>query len=570
MLEVSNPELFLEILLKNNLITQENITEIKRQHQITGENVKTIIKRLEYCDDIQMLQGIADYYGMPAVRLADVQFNRELLKIAPIELVQMYKIAPFQQENNKIKVAIDDPNNFKGLDEFRLVVGMDIEPYLALNNELTEFIDKNYGASGTSIEDMLESIQEDALQLIEETGVTKDELEQAESAPIIKLVNLVFLQALKSRASDIHIEPKERSLEIRYRVDGILHKQVSPPKRLQGPIISRLKLMAGCDLAERRVPQDGRIKLRMLGKDIDLRFSALPSIHGESLVMRILDKAGLLLSLDQVGFLPHTIKKFEQLIARPNGIILVTGPTGSGKTTTLYAALNRLNTFDRKIITAEDPVEYQINGINQLQIHHDIGLDFARALRAMLRQAPDVILVGEIRDLETAEIAIRSALTGHLVFSTLHTNDAPSSITRLIDMGINPYLVASSVEAIMAQRLVRKICEKCKEPYEPSKLELQEMNVTREEVKDVTFYHGRGCEECNMSGYRGRTAIFELLVIDEDIREMILTNTPSNEIARYAREKKGMETLRDYGFLKVKRGETTIIEVKRITATDEA
>mgnify|MGYP001619386245 FL=1 len=360
---------------------------------------------------------------------------------------------------------------------------------------------------------------------------------------------------------------------IRYRVDGVLHDRLVPPKRLQGAILSRLKLMASCDISERRIPQDGRIKMKVptgMGKqtkNIDLRFSTLPSLYGESVVMRILDKSGVSLGLEQVGFLPHTIEEFNALIAKPNGVILVTGPTGSGKTTTLYAALNKLNTPDRKLITVEDPVEYQLDGINQVQIRSDIGLDFAKGLRSLLRQSPDVILVGEIRDLETAEIAIRAALTGHLVFSTLHTNDAPGAITRLIDMGINPFLVASSVNAIMAQRLVRRICKECVQEMKPDELTMAEFELTPEMMAGKTYLQGAGCKECNMTGYRGRTTIFELMTVDDEIKDLILMNASAGEIRKVAR-KKGMRTLREYGLLKIELGMTTFVEVMKVTPSE--
>jgi general secretion pathway protein E/type IV pilus assembly protein PilB len=385
-----------------------------------------------------------------------------------------------------------------------------------------------------------------------------------DDAPVIKLVNMIIEEALKRRASDIHIEPLEHKFRIRYRIDGVLHEIQGPPKRLQGSIISRLKIMAGMDIAEKRMPQDGRIKLKLEKKELDLRVSTLPATYGESVVMRILDKSGFMVGLEDMGFLPENKKDFEKLINLPNGMILVTGPTGSGKTTTLYATLSHINQKERKVITIEDPVEYQLDGINQVQVKSQINLTFASGLRSMLRQAPDIIMVGEIRDLETAEIAIQSALTGHLIFSTLHTNDAVGTVARLIDMGIKPYLVASTVQGILAQRLVRTICPSCREAYNPSAEEAAMLSISPGRLKDCELYKGKGCSACNNTGFKGRMGIYELLIMNDNMRELVIENTPSTVLCKKAREF-GMRTLKEDGMEKVKRGYTTIEEILRVT-----
>ncbi len=570
-LDETNPEGFLQALRGYNLLTEEQVSQAQREREITGEPLRRILQKISGLNEVDILQAVAYHYSLDTIQLSVAEIPPDIIEKVPFELAKKLRIIPVQMDGRRMTVAVDDPTNFRSLDEARASIGFEIETVLATPDEIDAALDKYYGAgmdavmANLSLDDIMSEIKADAAEEDEDLG--------ADAAPIIKYVDYLIQTAYKARASDIHIEPRERKLIIRYRIDGVLHEQQSPPKKMQGAVLARLKLMAGCDLAEKRIPQDGRIKLRMMQqgkrKDIDLRFSALPSMYGEAIVMRILDKSGISLGLEQVGLLPETIETFQNIIRKPNGIFLVTGPTGSGKTTTLYAALNTLNTPDRKIITVEDPVEYQLDGINQMQVRHDIGLDFTKGLRALLRQSPDVILVEEMRDLETAEIGIRAALTGHLVFSTLHTNDAPSSVTRLIDMGINPFLVSSSVEAIMAQRLIRRICANCKAEGEVPDVILSDFGMTRDDVKGEVFFEGKGCAECNNTGYRGRTTIFELMLLDEDLRELILQNAPTTELRALAR-KKGMDTLREYGMKKIRLGQTTFLEVQRATPSEVA
>jgi type IV pilus assembly protein PilB len=426
-----------------------------------------------------------------------------------------------------------------------------------------------YGHVGSTVESMLEEITEGTVSMPGTAGqelMTEGEVSEAD-APIIKLVSLIILEAFRNRASDIHLEPLPKKFRVRYRIDGVLHEVDSPPKRLQSAIISRVKIMANMSIAEKRLPQDGRIQINVMGRDLDLRVSSIPSNHGESIVMRILDKEGLMLGLPQLGFFSDDQQTFERMIGLSDGILLVTGPTGSGKTTTLYACLNYINRPDRKIITVEDPVEYQLSGVNQVHVRTDIGLTFASALRSILRQAPNIILVGEIRDKETAEIAVQASLTGHLVFSTLHTNDAPSAIIRLIDIGVKPFLVASSTRAIMAQRLVRKICDKCKEEYKPSESELRLIGPAARQLAEAQLFHGRGCNDCSFSGYRSRRGIFEIFVVNDEVRHMIFERVSASELRTKARQL-GMRTLREDGIRKVVSGMTTLQEVLRVTMGD--
>ncbi len=477
--------------------------------------------------------------------------------------IREHKIIPLEMKNNLLKVLMADPANGEVIDSLRVALSVDVQVYGGDGKMIDDFISRYYSQETQDIGKMIENIDENGVEFVGEEGEDVGHLKDlASEAPIIKLVNLLITQAVESRASDIHIEPFEDELKVRYRIDGVLHNIESVPKKLQAALVSRVKIMAKLNIAERRLPQDGRIRLKVGEKEIDLRVSSIPIIYGESVVMRILDKEGIVIDLDQLGFSEETLTPFRNLIRKPHGIILVTGPTGSGKTTTLYGALDKINSPDRKIITVEDPVEYQLKGVNQIQVKPQIGLNFANTLRHIVRQDPDVIMIGEIRDLETAEIAVQSSLTGHLVFSTLHTNDAPSAITRLLDIGVESFLLSSTIRGILAQRLVRIICPHCKEK-DPSVMSLEELAPFGIGA-DVDLYRGKGCEKCTFTGYFGRTGVFELLVVDDDMRRLILRSADANELRNMAR-KLGMKTLLEDGAVKVRKGLTTVNEVFRVT-----
>ena len=472
-------------------------------------------------------------------------------------------VIPLEMKQNTLKVVMANPDDKETIDALSVATSADVEAYGSDPKAVSDYIAKFYGQEAQNINKIVEDMGEGGFEFIreeeEDVGHLKD---LASEAPIIRLVNLILTRAVESRASDVHIEPFEDELKVRYRIDGVLHQTESTPKKLQAAIISRIKIMAKLNIAERRLPQDGRIKLKVGDTEVDLRVSTIPTLHGESVVMRILHKEGITIDLDLLGFPPRTLANFNQLITKPNGIVLVTGPTGSGKTTTLYGGLDKINSPDVKIITVEDPVEYQLKGVNQIQVKPQIGLNFANTLRHIVRQDPDIIMIGEIRDLETAEIAIQSALTGHLVFSTLHTNDAPSAITRLLDMGVENFLLSSTVRGILAQRLVRVICPSCKEldPSIANREELVKLGIS----PDIPLYRGRGCEQCASTGYYGRFGIFELLLVDDEIRRLILQNADANQLREVAR-KNGMRTLLEDGSEKIKAGTTTLSEVLRVT-----
>jgi len=473
-------------------------------------------------------------------------------------------VMPLSHENNALQIVMSDPNDLDTIEKLRFILNKDIAPVLADREDIIAAINAHYGQSETeSVDSMLSEFTDTQIDFTETEATTALSNMDESDSPVVKLVNLIIQEAIKARASDIHIEPFGDRIRVRYRIDGVLVERDSPPRRLQAPLTSRIKIMGNIDISEKRRPQDGRIKMSVQGNHFDLRVSLLPTVHGQSTVMRILDRGSIQVSIKDLGFSDDDHKRFQTIIKRPNGIFLVTGPTGSGKTTTLYAALNELNRPDRKIITAEDPVEYYLPGINQVEVRHNIGLDFARIIRAMLRQAPNIILVGEIRDKETAEIAVQASLTGHLVFSTLHTNDAPSAITRLGDIGVPPFLIASSVIAIMAQRLVRLICPKCKESYTPPMAELKAAGYTPEQLKTAQFARGQGCNHCHHTGYRGRKGIFEMMAMNATIREMTFNREPTQQIRKKARLT-GMRTLLEDGLNKALRGITTLDEVLSI------
>jgi len=561
-----------EILIEKGAITEGELQEaLNEQSQDGSRRLGEILMDLGHVDQEDVNSALAEQMGIEEVDLAEAEIDRDVIERVPRDMANLYKILPVDMADGAMRVALSDPTNFNAVDSLSMFLGCDVVPVLVKKQQLRDALERYYQIMDQSIETMLEDLTSDeTLTLPDDVSVSlesdEDEVESDE-APVIKLVSLLITDALKSRASDIHIEPFEKSIRIRYRVDGVLHEVPAPPKRFQNAVLSRIKIMSGMNIAEKRIPQDGRIQMKVLDRDIDLRVSDLPTIYGETIVMRILDKTGLLLGLGELGFLEDDQDTFERLIKNPNGIFLVTGPTGSGKTTTLYGVLNTLNIPDVKIITIEDPVEYMLSGINQVQVRTEIELTFERGLRTMLRQAPNIIMVGEIRDLEAGEIAIRAALTGHLVFSTLHTNDAPSAITRLVDMGIQPFLVASAVRGVMAQRLVRQICPNCKVEYTPEEHQIRDGGREPGECENMTFYKGEGCDLCHGGGYKGRKGIFEIMVMDEELQELALQRVPSTVLREVAR-KNGMHTLREDAWLKVERGITTLDEIIRVTQAD--
>jgi general secretion pathway protein E/type IV pilus assembly protein PilB len=516
-------------------------------------------------------QAKAAHFGAEVVNLAELKLSDEVIALMRRDIARKYRAIPVSQHGTTITVAVSDPSDLDVVDSLHHLLRADIELKVASEEDIEAALNKYYGGRQNNKDDAKwrETIQEltEAEVGLETIRGADDGAVVDADAPIIKMVNQMIVEAFKLRASDIHLEPLAKKFRVRYRIDGVLQEMKGPPKNLQASVISRLKIQSNMSIAERRIPQDGRIQSKVGNKFIDLRVSCLPTNHGESIVMRILDKEGLRLGLPELGFFTDDQQTFEKLIGLPDGILLVTGPTGSGKTTTLYSCLHFINRPDRKIITVEDPVEYQLAGINQVQVNEVVGLTFAGALRAILRQAPNVIMLGEIRDLETATIAINASLTGHLVFSTLHTNDAPSAVTRLIDIGVKPFLVASSTRALMAQRLVRKVCRRCAAPHQPDEAELRALNLEPGAIANATFMKGKGCNECGNTGYRGRFGVFEIFVIDDEARKLIYDKVPSSVLRNRAREM-GMRTLREDGVRKVLAGLTTTEEVVRATVGD--
>lgn len=564
---------FTDILIRQRVLSAEQVHEADQMAQQAGMRLQDALIRLGYATGEEVMRAMAEQYGMDYVDLSEVVIPPSVVELVPESLARENVILPLAEDDGMLKIIASDPDDYDTLEKLRFILNRRIETALAPRESILEAINRYYGQTvGESADSMLQEFTDTAIDFTETDGESRssEEVVDETSAPVVRLVHLIITEAVQLRASDIHIEPFEDRIRVRYRIDGVLVERDSPPRRLLGAILSRIKILAKLDIAERRRPQDGRIKATVGEKELDLRVSILPSNHGQAVVMRILDKDNIRIGLRQLGFSEEDYQKFKNLIRRPNGIILVTGPTGSGKTTSLYAALNELNTPDRKIITAEDPVEYYLAGVNQVEIRHEIGLDFARVIRAMLRQAPNVILVGEMRDLETAQMGIQASLTGHLVFSTLHTNDAPSAITRLIDMGVPAYLVSSSVIAIMAQRLVRVVCQKCKQPYKPSESALEAAGIPPAMLANATFFRGTGCGHCGGTGYRGRLGIFELMLISPRLREMTFEEAPTAAIRQTAITE-GMKTLYMDGLDKVCRGITTLEEVLRTARqTDEA
>ncbi|TVR49239.1 MAG: type II/IV secretion system protein [Puniceicoccaceae bacterium] len=571
---LSSDDFLVQLIVDKGLVPEEKVEEIRSRlvnpDDLTEAPRKLVDVVIEECglSQDQVTELLAEEFSMPMVSLKGHKASQDALRTLPRHLANRYEVFPVERQGNSLKVAISNPLDVDGIDSLSHVLQLAIEPCVASSEEIREAIIQHYGTGEATVESVLDEFSEDDKKKDSFEAQMRDDESVAESdAPIIRLVQLIINEAMKRRASDIHLEPLEKRFRLRYRIDGVLLEAEGPPKRLQLAIISRLKIMANISIAEKRIPQDGRIQVTTEGKDIDLRVSSLPTAHGESIVMRILDKEGLMLGLPELGFLSDDQATFERLISLPDGILLVTGPTGSGKTTTLYACLNYINRPDRKIITVEDPVEYQLSGINQVPVRAEVKMTFANALRSMLRQAPNIIMIGEIRDLETAEIAINASLTGHMVFSTLHTNDAPGAVTRLIDIGVKPFLVSASLRAAMAQRLVRKICPRCRGPYEPDSRELRSLNISADMTEGAKFMSGKGCTYCHGTGYRGRMGIFEVCLVTEDIQRLIYDAVSTSRLRAKAREQ-GMRTMREDGVRKVLAGLTTIEEVVSITVGD--
>jgi type IV pilus assembly protein PilB len=564
-----------DLLVKEKVITTEQLEQATKLQKESHTRLASALVKLRFLSDEDVTNFLSRQYGVPAINLSYFEIDPAVVKLIPFETAKRYQILPLSRVGASLTIAMVDPTNVFAMDDIKFMTGFNIEPVVASESSILAGIDKAYG---TSKEEELESVMQSMNDAGEGTDIEVQNEEQelelrelekaADEAPIVKLVNLVLTDAVKRGASDIHMEPYEKEFRVRFRIDGVLQLIMNPPLKLKDAITSRLKIMAKLDISEKRLPQDGRIMLKMqIGgkkKQLDFRVSTLPTLWGEKIVLRLLDKENLRLDMTKLGFEPESLVKFEKAILKPYGMVLVTGPTGSGKTNTLYSAISQLNQPDTNIMTAEDPVEFQLGGVNQVQMKEQIGLNFAAALRAFLRQDPNIILVGEIRDFETAEIAIKAALTGHLVLSTLHTNGAPETITRLMNMGIEPFLVATSVHLICAQRLVRRICKDCAEPVEMPPQALIDEGYTPEEAKTVQIMKGKGCATCNKTGYKGRTGLYEVMEVDDEIRELVLVGASAVELKKKAIER-GMITLRRSGLMKVAQGWTTLEEVARET-----
>ncbi|HWY09286.1 MAG TPA: type IV-A pilus assembly ATPase PilB [Candidatus Acidoferrales bacterium] len=564
-----------EILLKESLITQDQLDKALEFQRSNGGKLGSCLTKMGFITDDDITGVLSRQYGVPSINLKYYEIDPNVIKLIPQDTALRYQVVPLSRVGSVLTIAMTDPTNVFAMDDIKFMTGFNVEPVVASESAIGEAIGRFYGGGAASHEE-LSNLMKDLVDEDQELELAAEEQEldaaslerAAEEAPIIKLVNLILTDSVKRGASDIHVEPYETEMRVRFRVDGVLQTVMNPPMKLRDAITSRMKIMAKLDIAEKRLPQDGRIMIKYRAdgkkKELDFRVSTVPTLYGEKIVLRLLDKENLRLDMTKLGFEPESLKKFERNILKPYGMVLVTGPTGSGKTNTLYSSVARLNQVDTNIMTAEDPVEFQLSGINQVQMKEQIGLNFAAALRAFLRQDPNIILVGEIRDFETAEIGVKAALTGHLVLSTLHTNDAPSTISRLMNMGIEPFLVATSVNLICAQRLVRRICVNCKEELEVPEQALIDAGYTPEEVKTTKIYHGKGCSTCNKGGYKGRTGLYEVMEINDELRELILVGASALELKKKAIEQ-GMITLRRSGLIKVALGQTTMEEVLRET-----
>jgi type IV pilus assembly protein PilB len=559
-----------EILLRENAIDPDQLEQARDYQRNNGGTVYGALVKLDYMGEDDIVEFLVKKLGLPNIYLEQIDVDLDALKLIPVGIAQKYLAIPYGRLNSTLQVAMADPTDLNAVDDIHFMTGLAVEISIATESEIRKALDTYYD-TGEHVEDMLDEFGEDDLEAI---GAEMSELDvsdvakMAEEAPVVKLVNWLFREAIQKGVSDIHVEPYEKVFRIRFRIDGSLYEFYKPPIRLKAPVVSRLKIMSRLDIAERRLPQDGRIKLKLgKGRDIDLRVSVLPTLFGEKVVMRLLDKSSLQLDMTKLGFEEAPLRNFKEAIHKPFGMVLVTGPTGSGKTTTLYSALSELNTLDVNISTCEDPVEFNLPGINQVQMHEEIGLTFASSLRSFLRQDPDIIMVGEIRDFETAEIAVKAALTGHLVLSTLHTNDAPQTVNRLLNMGVEPFLVASSVNLILAQRLARKVCPQCKTEIDPPVEALRDLGVKMEDIGSFPVYEGKGCGLCANTGFKGRLALYEVMPMSDEVRELVLAGASAMEIKRES-VRLGMDTLRMAGINKLKEGITTVNEVARTTMAD--
>ena len=557
-----------QILVDLGHLTEDQLWDVlEEQKQSAGEIIGQVAIRMSFVTEAHVSEALAEQWGMPVVNVGETTISPKVLELVPQTMADIYKIMPISLRDNVLTVAMADPQNIAALDDLRNMLGMDVRGAVSNHKDVEAAIARHYADREESIEDVISQLEagnEDAVT----GGRGYDLAADMDEAPIRKLLNMIMLLAIKDQASDIHFEPFEDEFKVRVKADGMLYEMVPPPRHLANAIVSRIKIMSDLDISERRLPQDGRIELNVGGHSVDLRVSVLPTLFGEAVVMRVLDRTVVQLDLNKIGMDATTLSRFRNVIKRPNGIVLVTGPTGSGKTTTLYSALNELNDIETKIITTEDPIEYEIDGLIQVPVNPDIQVTFATVLRAILRHDPDTILIGEIRDFETAEVAIQSALTGHLVFSTLHTNDSPSAITRLRDMGIEPFLITATVEAILAQRLVRKICSECRTQFEPSDELLMELQLPIAQARQYKFYYGRGCQRCNNSGYKGRCGIYELLEVNDEVRDLVASSASVDDIRNYCRSQ-GMTTLREAGLKLIFDGVTTIDEVVRETVMED-
>src|SRR5712692_2098508 len=560
-----------DLLVADGLLTAEQLKKALAEQKGSPEKLGSVLIRLNFVNEDQLIGFLSRQYGVPSITLAQLDIDPDVLKLVPPPIARKYEVIPVRKMGNSLALAMADPTNVFALDDISFMTNLQVLPLVASQTAIKKAIDRNYESKTEAISTVLLDMQTDLgnVEVVEdgEEGAKVDVFELKESAdeaPVVKLVNMVLVDAIQKGASDIHFESYEKIFRIRFRMDGVLHEMLAPPKRLESAILSRLKIMSNLDIAERRMPQDGRIKLRYNTREIDFRVSTLPTIFGEKAVLRILDKEALKLDMTQLGFDEWSLEKFNGAIHQPYGMVLITGPTGSGKTTTLYSAIHTINSPDVNIMTAEDPVEYNLKGVNQVQVKDEIGRTFAAALRSFLRQDPDIILIGETRDLETAQIGVRAALTGHLVLTTVHTNDCPSTVARLIDMGIPPFLVSSSVLLILAQRLVRKVCQECRDPYEADADSSIPYDHLPQGLGACTFYRAKGCATCNSTGMKGRIAIYEVMPITQEIRDLILRSAPTAEINEVAISQ-GMKTLRESGLMKVIEGTTTVEEVLRVT-----